>query len=99
MNDKAVFQEHSFSSTVEIFPQDNPWVYVSAPKKYVKLFADFMDRGLVAITATLGSSTWNTSLMPKGDGTLFIPLSATVRKKEQIEVGDRVQITFKLRER
>lgn len=92
-------QEYTVRSTVEIFPMDNPWIYVSVPKKYVQLFADFMDRGLVAITATLGGSTWSTSLMPKGDGTLFIPLSAKIRKKENIDVGDTITINFELRQR
>jgi hypothetical protein len=91
--------EYTIRSTVEIFPMDNPWIYVSVPKKYVEMFADFMDRGLVAITATLGESTWNTSLMPKGDGTLFIPLSAKNRKKEKIKIGDTVTVRFQLRQR
>jgi hypothetical protein len=56
------------SGEVKIFPVDNPRVYVSLPK-YTDYTKHLADRGLVAITATLGKSTWNTSLMPKGDGT------------------------------
>lgn len=92
-------QTYTFSAEVQLFDKEDPWYFVSAPKKYVKEFAQHMDRGLVAIEATLGSSTWNTSLMPKGDDTLFIPLSAKVRKKEQIALGDRVAVTFVLRKR
>ena len=89
----------SFSGQVKIFPHENPWVYVGVPKKYTEMFKDSADRGLVAITVTLGQSTWNTSLMPMGDGTQFIPLSAKLRKAESIEVGDRVELSFISRKR
>lgn len=92
-------QEFTVRAIVEIFPMDNPWIYISVPKKYVQMFKPFMDRGLVPITATLGDSTWDTSLLPKGDGTLFIALNAKVRKKEEIELGQRVTVRFMLRQR
>lgn len=84
---------------VQIFPVANPWVYVPVPVEYTKIFAGLMDRGLVPITVTLGKSVWNTSLLPKGDGTHFIPLSAKIRKAESIEVGDSVKLIFVPRNR
>ncbi len=84
---------------VKIFPVDNPWVYVDVPKKYTDDTKQLADRGLVAITTTLGKSTWNTSLMPMGDGTQFIPLPAKVRKLEHVEIGDRIKLSFVLRKR
>ena len=56
-------------------------------------------RGLVPITVTLGNTTWDTSLMPKGDGTHFIALNAKVRNSEGVAVGDRVKLSFRLRRR
>ncbi len=79
---------------VQIFPLQNPWVYVSVHKDYTEMFAGMMDRGLFPITVTLGNSTWNTSLLPKGDGTHFIPLNAKVRKKEDVKIGDTIELTF-----
>jgi hypothetical protein len=87
------------SSTVKIFPVKNPWVYVDIPEEYTEMLKRYADRGLVAVRVTLGKNTWNTSLMPMGNGTQFIPLSAKVRKAENIEVGDRVNLTFILRKR
>jgi hypothetical protein len=74
-------------------------VYVRVPKKFTEMTEEFADRGLVAITATVGKSSWKTSLLPMGDGTLFIALNAKVRKAEGIELGDMVKISFRLRER
>lgn len=84
---------------VRIFAVKSPWIYVSVPKKYTAMFQPFADRGLVAITVTLGNSVWNTSLMPMGDGTQFIPLPARVRKSEGAQIGDRIKLAFALRRR
>jgi len=56
-------------------------------------------QGLVAITATLGKSSWNTSLMPMGDSTQFILLNAKIRKAENVIVGNHIKLLFKPRKR
>ena len=84
---------------VEIFPVKNPWVYIGVPEKYSKILKAFAERGLIAVRVTLGKSSWDTSLMPMGNGTHFIPLSAKIRKVERIEIGDIISISFVLRER
>jgi hypothetical protein len=84
---------------VEIFDLVNPWIYVRVPLEITEETKYFADRGLVAITATVGKYSWNTSLMPMGDGTQFIPLPAKLRKSESIEVGDMVEVSFVLRAR
>ncbi|MGH7525425.1 MAG: DUF1905 domain-containing protein [Gemmatimonadales bacterium] len=97
--DSAIRRRFSVSGEVRIFQAENPWVYVSVPKKYTEATKHSADRGLVPIIVTLGKSTWNSSLMPMGDSTQFIPLSAKVRKTEGIEVGDHVKLSFTLRKR
>jgi hypothetical protein len=47
----------------------------------------------IPITATLGTTTWKTSLLP-GKGIYFIALKAGVRKKEKVGHGDKVTISF-----
>lgn len=85
---------YTFSSSVRIFPQDGGWHYVAVPQKYSDELKPLADRGLVAITATIGSSTWNTSLLPMGDGSQFIPLPGKVRSKGAIDVGALVEVSF-----
>ena len=92
-------QIFNIKGRVKIFPIKNPWMYISVPKKYTQMTYHLADRGLVAISASLGKSRWNTSLMPMGDGTHFIPLSKKVRKKERIELGDQIELSFILRKR
>ena len=82
---------------VEIFPQKGGWVYIRVPITITKELLYKADRGLIPIKATVGKSSWNTSLLPMGDGTHFIALNAKVRKKEGVEVGDTITISFELR--
>lgn len=55
------------------------------------------DRGLIAINATVGNTSWDTSLLPMGDGTHFIALNAKVRASEKIKLGDKIEILFRPR--
>lgn len=53
--------------------------------------------GSVKIVATLGGSTWSTSLFPsKERGGYLLPLKASVRKKERVEEGDVIEVMVKL---
>lgn len=88
---------YSITGTVEIFNLPNPWIYIRVPKKYTKMFKHLAVRGLIPITAFCGTSTWDTSLLPMGDGTHFIALNAKVRKAQNISVGDRITVEFSLR--
>ena len=91
--------KYSVSGKVKIFDVANPWIYVGVPKKYTQKFKWIADRGLVPISITLGKTKWNSSLLPKGDGTHFIALPAKVRKAERIKLGSQVKLSFKIRER
>lgn len=88
-----------FKGIVEVFPQKGGWYFIRVPEKYTKITKRLADRGLVAITAIVGKTSWKTSLLPYGDGTQFIALSAKVRKAELIDLGSKITISFHLRER
>ncbi|MDP2216164.1 MAG: DUF1905 domain-containing protein [Methanolobus sp.] len=82
----------------EIFPQKGGWVYVRVPIGITEQLLHMAQRGLIPIRASVGSTSWDTSLLPMGDGTHFIALNAKVRKKEDIEVGNDITVSFQLRE-
>ncbi|WP_158863112.1 DUF1905 domain-containing protein [Leifsonia sp. AG29] len=47
----------------------------------------------VKVTVTLGSSRWSTSVFPGGAGGAYVvPVKASVRRKEGVELGDTVRI-------
>ena len=88
-----------FSASIEVFERDMGWHYVSVPTSLSEPLGHLADRGLIAITASIGNTSWPTSLLPMGDGTHFIPLSATIRKKEKLSLGMTVEVSFEVRQR
>lgn len=88
---------YSTRGKVEIFPQKGGWVFIRIPKTITTKLLHRADRGLIPIKATVGLTSWDTSLLPMGDGTHFIALNAKVRKKENIDVDKTISISFTLR--
>ena len=86
-----------FIAEVKIFNKDKGWHYVSVPSELSLTHENLADRGLIAITAKVGASSWATSLLPMGDGTHFIALPAKVRQKEKLALGSMIEISFMIR--
>jgi len=51
--------------------------------------------GVLPVTATIGDTTWTTSLFPK-DGGYLVPIKAAVRTSEGLELDDVVEITLEV---
>jgi len=90
---------NTFIANVELFEREMGWHYVSVPIDLSKPLEHLADRGLIAVTAKVGASSWPTSLLPMGNGTHFIALPAKVRQKEKISLGMAVEISFEIRAR
>jgi len=90
---------NSFIAAVKLFEREKGWYYVSVPTALSKPLEHLADRGLIAVTATVGGSSWRTSLLPMGDGTHFIALPAKVRSKEKLTLGAEINVSFEIRER
>ena len=89
--------ENKFTAKIERLDH---WLYVPVPTELstpLKFLAT--NFGFIAITARVGNSSWQTSLMPKGDGTHFIALPAKVRSKEKLSLGAEIEISFEIRMR
>lgn len=81
---------------IKRFPGKGGWYYVAVPSQITDITSHLARRGLVPITAKLGSSVWSTSLLPKGDGTHFVALKSTIRKKEKIDLGDEIELNISI---
>lgn len=90
---------YTFTETVELFPQKGGWYYVRVPASLVDPLRQYEDRGLIAVTAQVGGTRWNTSLLPMGNGSHFIALNKKVMITESISLGNEIMLSFKLRQR
>jgi len=91
---KLIGMSYSFVAKVELFEREKGWHYVSVPTELSKPLEHLADRGLIAVTSTVGNTSWPTSLLPMGDGTHFIALPARVRSKEKLALGEEVEVSF-----
>jgi hypothetical protein len=74
----------------------SPWHFVSVPDDAAAALESASavvsyGWGMVPVVARIGNTTWSTSLWPK-DGGYIVPIRATVRKAERIDVGDTVTV-------
>ncbi|WP_197043387.1 DUF1905 domain-containing protein [Saccharothrix sp. NRRL B-16314] len=78
--------------TGEVRRFDGPggWYYVDVPEDVAEGFEE--RRGFVPVVARIGDTEWRTSLLPKGDGTKFLALKASVRKARDLDEGDEVTV-------
>jgi hypothetical protein len=74
------------------------FIYVDGKEKeYVDRHGKKSRNGLIKIDATVGKTTWQTSLLPyKKDNAYLIALKKQVRIKECILEGDIITVNFKL---
>ncbi|MCA2217590.1 DUF1905 domain-containing protein [Jidongwangia harbinensis] len=78
------------------------WTFVSLPGE---VSGDIRDRagglrrgfGSVRVRATIGSSTWTTSIFPdSARGAYVLPVKRGIRRAESLEAGDRAAVTVEL---
>lgn len=87
------------SATVWLYPGESAqWHFVTISKKEttrINALYGTLKRGWgsLPVQATIGETTWNTSIFPdKKSGTFILPLKALVRRKEGIEAGDKIHL-------
>lgn len=53
--------------------------------------------GSLRVVATVGRTTWRTSIFPDSrSGAFILPLKADVRRRENVGVGDRVAVAVEI---
>ncbi len=76
------------------------WHFIAVPKKESeaikkKYGAHTRGWGSLPVVVMIGKTEWKTSIFPDSkSGTYLLPLKAEVRRKEEVQNGDKV--TFKL---
>ncbi|KAF0171367.1 MAG: hypothetical protein FD160_3717 [Caulobacteraceae bacterium] len=77
------------------------WRFVTLPKDVSQAIRTLTPLrngfGSLRVSATVGKTTWKTSLFPsKEQGAFLLPMKADVRKKEKLSDGDMVKVAVEL---
>jgi hypothetical protein len=90
-------------SNVIPYPGVAGWRFLLLPKKDGQEIKEKYGRhargwGSLPVSATIGKTTWDTSIFPdKRSGSYLLPLKAKVRKAEKISDDSKVTFTIRLR--
>ena len=93
---------YRFDADVWISSGEGGWHFLTLPVEVAEeIQAETVGRtrgfGSVRVLATIGVSTWSTSLFPDRKASSFVlPLKKAVRVAEDFEFGDRVEVTLAL---
>lgn len=88
-----------FSAKIWVYPGVGGWHFVYLPKSeaahIAKVHTKKVGFGFIPVMATIGSTTWKTTVFPsKKEGTYLLAIKAAVRKKEHIFEHDTVNISL-----
>ena len=82
--------------------EGDSWVFVTVPEELSDEIRDLAGPprgfGSVRVEATIGDTTWRTSVFPNSNeaGTFALPLKKAVRKAEDLEVGETARIGLRV---
>lgn len=91
-----------FRSELWLHSGEAAWHFVTVPTEVGKEISETTvgERrgfGSVKVRATIGSTTWPTSLFPDSDsGSFVLPVKKEVRRAEDLEDGDQVDVSVAL---
>jgi hypothetical protein len=81
--------EGEFTSVVRRWSGEAAWYFATLPLDLadeIRSQVEHVGFGSVRVTATIGATTWTTSVFPdKGSGSYVLPVKAAVRRAERID--------------
>jgi hypothetical protein len=77
-----------------------PWYFVTVPEQHsldLKAISGLVTYGwgVIPVKVRIGKTAWKTSLFPK-DGRYLVPIRASVREAEKLELGDEVAVQLEV---
>jgi hypothetical protein len=77
-----------------------PWYFVTIPEaqsENIKAVSELVTYGwgVIPVKVRIGKTSWQTSLFPK-NGRYIVPIKASVRAAEKIDLGDEVAVWLEI---
>lgn len=86
-------KKYSVTEKIHIFQMESAWFYIPIPLSKIPKVPR-RGWGSVPVLATIGKTSWQTSVFPMKKDHYFIPIKKSVRTKENIYEGDTVKISY-----
>ncbi len=95
---------YRFTSTIWLTEGFGGWHFISLPDKEVAAITEQFRGvkrkgwGSIPVEATVGDSTWKTSIFPDKKRGFVMAIKADIRKRENIGEGDSVEVALEINE-
>ncbi len=95
----SALEMFTFTAQIWLHSDDTPWHFVTLPSGMADEIAADSDKGhrgfgSVRVVATIGETTWSTSIFPDSKvGSFVLPVKKAVRKSESLSEGDEVSVS------
>ncbi len=93
--------EASFVATLVRHHGEAPWFFITLPLDVaddIRHRVEPVGFGSVAVEATVGATSWSTSVFPdKKSGSFVLPVKAAVRNRESLDDGSEVHVGLRIR--
>lgn len=94
----------NFAFTGKVWKYEGPagWYFVYVDEKVseeIRQISSGVKKvgfGFIPVHATIGETSWKTTLFPTKEGPYLVAIKAGIRKKERVGEGDEVKISFNL---
>ena len=92
----------TFDAVLYLWKDDGSWVFVDVPVDVSEEVEDIVPErkgfGSVPVEVAIGTTVWRTSVFPDSKrGCFVLPVKQAVRKAEQVDVGDQVEVDLTIR--
>ncbi len=92
---------HTINARIWLYPGKAAWYFITIEKEDAReIKADYpwprRGFGAIPVNATIGKTTWKTSVFPEKTGTYLLPIKKEIRTKEDIHERDEISITLKV---
>lgn len=88
-----------FEFTAELWKWNGigSWHFITLPEDIADKIKFYYEKrhgfGQIAIKATIGKTSWNTSIFPdKKSNSFLLPIKSQIRKKENLTLGSKIRI-------
>lgn len=95
--------EYTFTAELWLYSGEKAsWHFITLPKEEARHIRFLMQGkrvgwGSVRVAATIGATTWKTSIFPdKKSSSYILPVKAEVRTREKLHVGKKTNVTLSL---
>lgn len=90
-----------FTSHIWLWQGEGAWHFVTVEEEEAELLKEQWvwprkGFGSIPVQATIGKTTWKTSVFPEKKGTFLLPIKKAVRLAEHIAEGDKPMISLEV---